>query len=139
MFFKKFGNIYIIRLKRGEEMVSSLEKLSEEEHIEFAWVSGLGAVSKITLGYYDLGTKEYFWKNFQGDLEISSLQGNISWQGEKPIIHVHTAIADEKQTSFGGHLKEAIAGGTIELRVETFGDRIEREKDEETGLNLLNF
>ena len=136
---KNFGNIYIVKLKKGEEVISSLENFARVEEIRFAWISGLGGLEKASIGYYNLGGKQYHFKDFSGDLEVTSLEGNIASFEGKSALHIHLTISDENQNTLGGHLKEAVVGGTLELRVETFDQEINRVKDDDTGLDLLDF
>lgn len=138
MTFKKFGNIYIAELRKGEQVVEELMRFAREEGVKFAWVSGLGALSKVTMGYYDLEEKEYHFEDREGDLEVTSFEGNISGMEGSPVVHVHLNVADKSLDSFGGHLKEGVIGGTLELRIEVFDEEVVREKDGETGLNLLS-
>jgi predicted DNA-binding protein with PD1-like motif len=58
--------------------------------------------------------------------------------GDKPFIHAHITIADQQFGTFGGHLKEAIVGATCEIYLTRLRGKIQRIKDEITGLNLLD-
>lgn len=139
MTFKKFGSIYIVKLKRGEEVTSNLIQFSKDQNIKFAWISGLGALSKVELGYYNLEGKEYHFEERGGDLEVTSLTGDISQFEGNPALHIHLNLCDPTLLSFGGHLKDGIVGGTLELKIETFDEEVKRAKDPDTGLNLLDF
>ena len=98
----KFG--YLVRLLRGEEVISSLTSLAEKEKIQSGFLFGLGAVANPKLGYYDMKTKEYQSETFEGEFEIVNLTGNISQLDGKPFIHAHMTISDEECRAFGGHL-----------------------------------
>jgi hypothetical protein len=44
-----------------------------------------------------------------------SLQGNIAWRDDEPIVHCHAVLGREDFTVFGGHLADATVAATIEL------------------------
>lgn len=131
-------NKHIIRVQRGEELVKTILEFCKTQDISFAYVSAIGAVSEVEMGYYETATKTYHFKQFNGDLEITSLTGNISQVAGEPFLHAHLNITDEQLNSFGGHLKEGVVGGTLEVFMEVFDVSVERVEDEETGLKLLD-
>ena len=51
MEYKRFGDTYLVRLEKGEEILTSLTRLAEKEDIHLASVSGLGAINSFTAGY----------------------------------------------------------------------------------------
>ena len=128
---------YIMRLNKGEGLVSSLARFAKEKHIGAAWINGLGAVTSVELGYYDLDNQTYHWKIFNKTLEITSLSGNITSQDNQPTVHAHGTFSDESYQTVAGHIKEATIGGTCELMIATSNNIIVRARDDETGLNLM--
>src|SRR3989344_5665462 len=126
MQLKVINNGFLIKLEKGEEVVKTLSQVSRENNISSGWINGLGAFSSATIGYYELITKSYHWSDFSGDLEVVSLVGNIAILDNGPILHLHICISDEKLNCFGGHLKEGIVGGTLELMIEKIDKEIER-------------
>ena len=54
MNYRKDGNTISVRLNVGEDIVTSLLELCEKENIGFAEVNGIGAVSRATVGFYNL-------------------------------------------------------------------------------------
>ena len=67
-------------------------------------------------------------------MEITSLNGTIT----ESAIHIHATLADKNFQTVGGHLKEAIVGGTCEIYLEQIKATLERKADAETGLNLID-
>lgn len=139
MDYRRFQNHYVIRLDRGEDIVTQLKKLAKTEQIKLATLSGLGACGKVTAGLFDTTTKTYKSYTFEGDLEVVSLSGTITTMEGEIYTHVHISVSDEKGNVFGGHLNEAIISGTGELVLTVFDGVVEREFSEEIGLNLLKF
>lgn len=76
MEYRKFGKQYVIRLEKGEEIVSSIKDLCEKENIKLGSLSGIGAVNKVTAGLFKTGEKKYVSRTYEEDMEIVSLGGN---------------------------------------------------------------
>ena len=55
MEYKRFGDTYLVRLEKGEEILTSLTRLAEKEDIHLASVSGLGAINSFTAGVFFRG------------------------------------------------------------------------------------
>jgi len=137
MQYKKFGNAYVIRLEAGEEVIDSLKKFVEKERIRGGFFYGLGAVNKVTLGYFDVEKKEYKERAFEQGFELTSLVGDISFLGERIIVHAHVTLADGDFKVLAGHLGKATVTATLELVFNPLEGKLEKKPDPETGLNLL--
>lgn len=138
MRFTKSHNSYLIRLNKGEKILETLTAFCKSENLLSGSLSGLGSASEIELGYYALDTKEYHWKKFDGTYEILNMTGNLSLVDGNPFIHIHSVLSDENYQTFGGHLKEAVAGATVEIFLTLKDYAIERKMDDEIGLKLLD-
>ena len=138
MFFQAVEGGYIVRVERGEELIGALETLMEQEQIGSGTVTGLGATSFARLGIYDIAARVYVDRTFEGDHEVCNLTGSLSWHEGAPFPHVHMVLTDFELRAVGGHCFEAIAGATIEIFVRCFGERIDREMDDELGLHLMS-
>jgi hypothetical protein len=132
------NNCLILRLNRGDELISSLIKYCEEKKIVSAWIWGIGAVSYVELSAYDLEHKKYIDNKIKDDLEISSLSGNIGLLDNKLVAHLHAVVSDWKTNSFGGHLNKATVSATCELIINPIEFKIVRKHDKEIGLNLIS-
>src|SRR4030066_576281 len=138
MKYKKTNLGYVVRLFRGEEVVSSLLEIAERENILSGFVMGLGAVTEVKLGYYELETKEYRSQMFNEDYEIGSLVGNLAQVDGKAFLHAHITISDKDCKAFAGHLFSAKIYATGEFFIYTFDKKIERTLDDDVGLKLLD-
>ncbi len=127
-------------LKKGEELVGSLNDFVKKEKVKGAWIFVVGACDELEAGYYDLKSKSYKFKKYDQELEILNIQGNISWNGDEPVIHLHGTFAGEDGNAFGGHIKSLKVSVTCEVFVhDWFGaGRIERKSDDSIGLKLLD-
>lgn len=127
---------HFLVLKKGEELISSLTAFLKEKNITAGSVTGLGAVEKVDLAYYDLPTQTYQRKIFPGVYELVSATGNAALFDGKHFPHVHVAISDRNYQTFGGHLFGATVAATAELSIIQMPFAVERAHDEETGLKL---
>lgn len=139
MEYKKYGSYIITRLDRGDEVVKSLKKLAEKENIAFASISGIGAVGRAVIGYFDTVERRFKSSEIKGDLEIVSLAGNINKMDGKTYLHLHMSVANESGAVFGGHLSEAVISGTGEIVLHCIDAETDRIYDDKTGLNIIKF
>jgi len=130
---------YIVRIDKGEEIVTSLEKFCEQRNIRAGSIIGLGAAGKIEIGHFEAETKKYHSKVFKGDLEIAPLTGNISTKDGAPYLHMHINFSNAELKAFSGHLNSAVVSATFECIIEKYEGEIERKFDSNIGLNLLEF
>ena len=139
MEFKKFGTKYVLRLDKGEEIVESIKLFCKKENVIFGSINGIGATNDITVGLFLTEKKQYESNNFKGDFEIAPLVGNITTMNGELYLHIHVNFSDKENKSYGGHLNSAIVSATMEIVIDVFDGTIDREFDEEIGLNLLKF
>ena len=136
MQYKQFGNTYLVRINLGEEIIESLKRLCEDEHIRLGRVEAIGATDHASIGVYDLEKKEYYPEEIDEFMEIASLNGNITAMDGKPYIHLHATLADRRHVIHGGHVLEMRVGATCEMFVTVFDGAVNRQKDEALGINL---
>ena len=137
MKFKKFGNKWILRIDKGEEVIQTIKKLCEDNKIKLGSLSGIGATDRATVGLFNTKSKQYQSRELIGDYEITNLSGNISTMNGEIYLHLHIGLSDFKYNSYGGHLTSAVISGTGEIIIEEIEGEIERGFNEEVGLNLL--
>ncbi|MFA4872307.1 MAG: PPC domain-containing DNA-binding protein [Patescibacteria group bacterium] len=131
------NDILIAKINKGKKIVDSIIGFCQENNITGAWVTGIGAVSKAKLAFYDLSKKSFSKKEIKNPLEIASLSGNIGLLDRKLVAHIHTVLSDKEMTTFAGHLEEATVAATCEIKLEIFDQPIIRKFDPDIGLNLI--
>ena len=136
MQYRRFGDTYMLRIDYGEEILQSLTQMCEQEGIRLAQVSAIGAVDYAVVGVYDLQKKRYHQEETEGFMEITDLSGSVTEMNNKPYIHLHATMADQKNRLHGGHAIELRVGATCEMFVRTLDGQVTREKNEELGINL---
>lgn len=139
MDYRRFDDTIVMVLHVGDEIVSSIADVCRREKIRLGWVQGLGACDRAVLGLYDVPSRTFIKREFEGAYEIPSLHGNISEKDGEPYLHLHMTVADETLNCFGGHLVECRISATAEIFIRCIEGTAGRVLDEEvTGLNLLD-
>lgn len=128
---------YLVVLVVGEEVITSLTQFAEQQRIRSGSFSGIGAVEKTTLAYYDLDLKKYLTREFPERMELVSLQGNYAYLNGKPFVHCHVVISGRDYVPYAGHLMKAIISATGEIFITANANEIDRGPDPVTGLNLI--
>ena len=139
MDYRRFGKTIVMRIDRGEEVLTQLKAMALKENIQLASVRALGATNDFTVGVFKVEEKKYYANHFTGDFEIVSLTGTISTMNGEYYAHLHMSAGDEQGRVFGGHLNEAIISATCEMVVEVIDGQVERAHDADVGLNLFKF
>lgn len=135
---KLSSNEYLIRLERGEEIIESLINLDLFYNWGFAEFSGIGALSRPKLGFYNLETQEYSYKIFNDNFEIINLLGNISRIDSKAVCHCHVVLSRQDFSCVGGHLESAYVAATCEIKIKFFKTQIARKLNKVIGLKLID-
>lgn len=128
---------FVLRILRGEELVSEVLAFCDEKNIDAAWVQGLGAADQTELSYYDFEKREYIKKTVNEECELLNLTGNIGYAGGKRMMHAHVTLGKKDYSTVGGHLHSMRISGTGEVMITKLDAYFEREYEEETGLKLL--
>ena len=139
MEYKRFDDTYVIRMDRGEEVMTCLEDICEKEGIRLASVEAIGAVDRAVVGLYDVGEKVYHRKEFNEPMEIASLLGTVTEKDGKPYLHLHATLCDADMQTHGGHVNELRISATCEMVLRLIPGAVGRRLDDVTGLNVFQF
>ena len=140
MEYRKFSQGYVLRLDPGEEIVTSLIRLVEQENVQLGSVSAIGAAGDVTIGIFSTREKQYYSQRYQGDYEISALVGNVTRREGKPYLHLHITIGNPVTGEVhAGHLTSAVISATLELFLQVWDGQVDRKFSDTVGLNLFEF
>lgn len=126
---RKVAGGYVVRLDRGEEVISCLAAFAKDRNIPCGFLQGIGSIRDIELGYFDIQTNEYRHRQIAGVVEVVSLTGNIAWLENEPFVHAHAAVAGPDQSLLGGHFFSGIVAVTLEMFIQIVPDRLNRTAD----------
>ncbi len=139
MEYRRFEDSYVIRLNKGEEVITSLKQLCKDENIKLGEITGLGASDFVEIGVFNVNTKEYNTKKFEGMFEITSLVGNVTTKDDDVYLHIHINFGNEEGLVKGGHLVKATISATSEIILRIIEGNVGRKLNPEIGLNLFDF
>ena len=122
------------RLRRGDDLLRSIEKIAQEEQLGLAVIlSAVGCVSRGRVRDASGVTV----RDINEDCEIVSATGTVS----RKRCHIHVSFSKEDLSTVGGHLMEGcIINTTCELVLGVVdGWHCGVEQDEETGYDEIVF
>jgi predicted DNA-binding protein with PD1-like motif len=134
----KDGRRYVLRLDKGEELMTVLPNFLSQEQIAAATFYALGTAGKVELGFFNPFLKDYRKKPFIENLEIVSLVGNCGTMSGKPAIHAHGSFARTDFSVMGGHVFSIETLATIEIFLIKLDGELKRVNNPEFNLNLLD-
>lgn len=138
MFYERLEDKFLIRLEIGEEIHESLLKFASHNQITGGFYHGLGGIENVELGYFSKDTKDYIKKLFTEEVELVSMDGNISLYEGKLISHCHVCFGDSHFHAHAGHLLKANVSFTVEIIFYPFSKTIEKKEDPKFGLKLFH-
>ena len=126
----------MVRFRQDADLVQSILQLARIKEIGAGSFAAIGALKRAKLGYYDQKNRKYREMTIEAPLELVSCVGNVSLSEEKPFVHAHVVLADEKGNTKAGHLLEGIVFAAEVHLHQLEGPKLERKLDEVTNLWL---
>jgi predicted DNA-binding protein with PD1-like motif len=132
----KPGRVIFARLDHGEDIISQLAILAEDNGIKIGALFAIGALSQAGLAYYDQRSHKYGEICLEEPVELASCFGNISQKDGRPFVHAHAVLSDRTGRTWGGHLVSGTVFAAEVYLQELSGLHLKRVPDSITGLNL---
>jgi hypothetical protein len=130
---------YAIVFDKGDEVAGGLLSFAREEKVQASHFTAIGALSDVTLGYFNWTKKTFDKISIQEQVEVLSLVGNIVFDNGDPKLHAHIVIGKSDGTAHGGHLVEGHVRPILEVILVESPSHLHRKVDKETGLSLITF
>ena len=122
-----------------DEVSDGLLTIAREHQVTGAYFTAIGALSEVTLGYWEWETKQYRRLPVREQVEVLSLAGNIALGPDgAPKVHAHIVISKRDGSAHGGHLLDARVRPTLEVMLVEVPEQLRRRIDARTGLPLLD-
>jgi predicted DNA-binding protein with PD1-like motif len=129
---------FVVVLSSGDEAISSLKSFVEQEKIEAAQFSAIGAFRSAILGYFDWETKSYQRIPVDEQVEVASFTGDVALgPDEKPALHIHCVLGCRGGRAVAGHLLEGHVRPTLEVVLTDSPVHLRKRHDPESGLALI--
>jgi predicted DNA-binding protein with PD1-like motif len=122
----------------GDDILPPLEAFAEAQGMTAAHFTGIGALERVTLGYFDWQAKDYLAMPLDEQVEVVSLIGDIARADGKPKVHAHIVVARRDGSAHGGHLLGGRVRPTLELILEESPAWLARRHDPRSGLALID-
>jgi predicted DNA-binding protein with PD1-like motif len=129
---------FVLVFDKNDDLVPLLLRFAEDNRLNGARLSGIGAFQRVRVGYFDRDTRNYEPIEISEQVELLSLVGNFARKDGKPALHAHVVVGKRDGTAYGGHLLEGCVWPTMEIMVVETPAHLQRTIDEVTGLPLLN-
>jgi hypothetical protein len=109
---------YALIFADGDEAAAELARFARETGVDGAELSGIGAASRVSVGWFDFATASYEPTRIDEQVEVVALLGDIATTEDgKPQVHAHLVVAKRGGAAFGGHLLELHVKPTLEVIV----------------------
>jgi predicted DNA-binding protein with PD1-like motif len=134
---KQFGNEHVLVFEAGEKVLETLNTYLTQHTITGAKFVAIGGFSQVRLEYFNVQAKQYEPRDFNEQVEVISLIGNVALVDGKPFVHAHVSVGTRDYQVRSGHLGEATVRPTLELFLTELSGELTRKKNPETGLAAL--
>lgn len=128
---------YALVFETGDEAMAGLVSIAKEHGLAASQFTGVGAFRSATLGYFDLDRKDYERIEIGEQVEVLSLVGDVTLDGEQPKVHAHVVVGRRDGSTLGGHLLEASVRPTLEVILTESPAHLQRQFDPDVGLALI--
>ena len=118
---------FVVVFDKGEEVVEGLTMFAGRERLRASHITAIGALSDVTLGYFDRGSRQYQKIPLGEQVEVLSLLGVVTLD-----------VGTRDGSARGGHLLEGHVWPTLEVVVEESPRHLQRRTDPESGLALID-
>tara|TARA_Y100001970_G_scaffold75887_1_gene96218 strand:+ start:663 stop:1094 length:432 start_codon:yes stop_codon:yes gene_type:complete len=137
MQYKQVDKDYFLYIEKNEKVMDTITRFCQENSIENAKISGIGAVKDTEIGAYDTVAKKYIRKQFPDVLELVSFEGNVTLKEGSPFTHAHVVLSDHDMKTLGGHLFETTVAAVGEFFLRKFENNAYRKMNEDVGLPCI--
>jgi predicted DNA-binding protein with PD1-like motif len=138
MLYLKQDDTYMIRLEDGEVFPDRLVDLLAAESISGGSFTGVGALRRARIAYFNIATRKYEDREVAEQVEVVAMIGNVALHEGRPLVHAHVALGRRDFSVLGGHLKQGVVRPTLEISLRLGPQPLERASDPAYGLPTLD-
>ena len=138
MFFVRHGDSYVIRFEEGEVFPDRLLEFLAANAIRGGSFTGIGAMSRSTIAFFDIERKQYLDRELDEQMEVLAVVGNVAMHENEPLVHAHVTLGRKDYSVLGGHLRSGVVRPTLEITLDLSAKALERAVDPKYGLPTLN-
>lgn len=128
---------FAVILESGEEVMEKIMEFAKAQKISASQFTAIGAFSETIVGFFDFSIKDYKKIPFKEQMEVLTLNGDVTLFKSEYKIHAHVVLGKEDGRAHGGHLLKATVHPTLEIILNESPAYLSREIDKESGLALI--
>jgi len=128
----------IYKLKSGDDVHGRILEIAREEKIRTARVEGIGGFASAKLAFFNHKTKRYEEHQFNENMEVTGMLGNITVMNRAPYLHLHTNLGRKDMNVVGGHLVSAKVHPFLEVVITPTTNVATRRHDKDLNLNAIH-
>lgn len=128
---------YVLVLSTGDEVSEQVLSFASRQRPASASFTAIGAFERCTLGYFDWQSKKYIENRIDEQVEVLSLVGNLTWDGNQPKLHAHVVVGLRDASARGGHLLKGVVRPTLEITLVESPEHLQRFYDREAHIPLI--
>jgi uncharacterized protein len=129
---------FVLIFDAGDELLTELKQFASEQRLADSSFHAIGGLSYTKVGWFNLETKKYeVAAEFDEQVELLSLIGDIAVIDGKPQVHAHMVVGRRDGTAHGGHLMEARVRPTCELVLTESPAHLKKHVDPKSGVALI--
>lgn len=128
---------FVMVCEVGDDPVEAMTAAAKRFDLRAAALSGIGAFSAVTLGFFDHARRDYRRRVIREQVEVVSLLGNVALDRGEPRVHAHIVVGRSDGGALGGHLLGGSVDPTLEVTLVEAPATLQRKTDPATGLALI--
>lgn len=135
-----YGRVFVLKFEDKDDLLGEIKKLARKEKIKAGAITLLGGMRSaglVTGPREAVIPPEPVWANFSDGREVLGI-GTLFWNGDEPVIHLHSAVGRGNETLTGCVRRDSSVFLVIEAIItEILGIDARKTLDEKTGLVML--
>jgi len=136
--FEKSTSPFMLVLKSGDDILSSITQCAKDAKLQAASFTGIGQLHNPTLAYFTSNPQDKpMLKTFGGYYELVSLTGDVTNNKGNYYTHAHVALGDHAFQGIAGHLKSGEVGMTAEITISPLDAPLERTINANSGFGPI--
>jgi predicted DNA-binding protein with PD1-like motif len=129
---------YALIFDKGDEVMEELRQFAADNQLSASQFTAIGGFSDVTLGFYEVATKDYKKIPVNEQVEVLTLTGDVTLKPDGAVqVHAHAVIGMSDGAARGGHLLSATVFPTLEVILTESPAHLRRQIDDETGIALI--
>jgi len=127
------GRFFAGRLDTDADLLAALDNFCMAHEIYQAHLQVIGMVKEARIGFFNPKRGAYDTTYLDREFEILACPGNVSTMEDRPMVHAHIMLGDERGQTVGGHLLSGTRVFNAEFFIQELnGGRLERRYDQHT-------